>query len=54
MDKLLAFLNGKKTYLIAIVAAGMAFCASMGIVIPEWVMQLLAALGLATLRSAVK
>ena len=54
MDKLLALLNGKKTYLIAIVAAGLAFCASMGIVIPEWVMQLLAALGLATLRAAVK
>jgi len=54
MDKLLALLNGKKTYLIAIVAAGLAFCASMGIVVPEWVMQLLAALGLATLRAAVK
>jgi hypothetical protein len=54
MDKLLKLLEGRKTYLIAIVAAGMAFCASMGIVVPEWVMQLLAALGLATLRAAVK
>jgi hypothetical protein len=54
MENLIKWLNGKKTYLIAIVAAGMAFCASMGIVIPEWVMQLLAALGLATVRAAIK
>jgi hypothetical protein len=54
MDKLLTWLAGKKTYLVALVAAGLAFCASMGIVVPEWVMQLLAALGLASLRAGIK
>lgn len=54
MDKLLKLLEGKKTFLIAIVAAGIAFCSAMGIVVPEWVMQLLAALGLATVRMAIK
>ena len=54
MDKLLTWLAGKKTYLVALAAAGLAFCSSLGIVVPEWVIQLLAALGLATLRSAVK
>jgi hypothetical protein len=54
MDKLLKLLEGKKTYLIAIVAAGLAFCASMGIVVPDWVLQLIAALGLATVRAAIK
>lgn len=54
MDKLLGFLNGKKTYLVAITAAVLAFCNSMGIVIPDFVMQILVALGLATLRAAVK
>jgi hypothetical protein len=54
MDKILKLLEGRKSYIIAIVAAGLAFCASMGIVVPDWVMQLLAALGLATVRSAIK
>ena len=54
MDKLLKLLEGKKSYLVAIVAAGLAFCASMGIVVPDWVIQLLAACGLAAVRSAIK
>ena len=54
MDKLIKLLDGKRTYLVAIVAAGLAFCASMGIVVPDWVMQLLAALGLAAVRASIK
>ena len=54
MDKLLKLFEGKKTYLVALVAAGLAFCASMGYVVPDWVIQLLAALGLATIRAAIK
>ncbi len=54
MNNLLEFLDGKKTYLVAIVAAVLAFCSSMGIVVPDWVMQVLVATGLATLRAAVK
>jgi hypothetical protein len=54
MDKLLAFLKGKKSYLVALIAAGLAFCSAMGIVVPEWVIQLLAACGLAAVRAAIK
>ena len=54
MGKLLKLIEGKRTYLVAIVAAGLAFCASMGIVVPDWVMQLLAALGLAAVRASIK
>jgi hypothetical protein len=54
MGKLLGFLDGKKTYLVALIAAVLAFCSSLGIVIPDYVIQILAALGLATVRSAIK
>jgi len=54
MDKLMKLFEGKRTYLVAIVAAGLAFCASMGIVVPDWVMQILAALGLAAVRASIK
>lgn len=54
LTKILAWLEGKKTYLIALTGAILAALAAMGIVVPEWVMALLASLGLATLRSAVK
>jgi hypothetical protein len=52
--KIIEWFNGKKTYLISITAAILAICASQGIVIPEWIMALLASLGLATLRASVK
>ncbi len=54
MDKLLNFINGKKTY---IVAFGVAICVvlkAFGIVIPEVVFQLLGVAGLGAIRSALK
>ena len=53
MAKLLAWLKGKKTYIIAIIVAIEAGLQSLGIVIPGWVTTLLAALGLGALRAAV-
>jgi hypothetical protein len=54
MQKAIEFLAGKKTYIVALVAAGMAFAQSMGYPIPEWVYAMLAAVGIATVRAAVK
>jgi hypothetical protein len=53
MQKILDILNGKKTYLIATVAAFLAFANAMGWAIPEYVYVILGACGLATVRSAV-
>jgi hypothetical protein len=53
-DKIIAWLEGKRTYLVAITGGILAICASLGVVVPEWVMALLASLGLATLRASVK
>jgi hypothetical protein len=47
------FLDGKKTYLVAIIAAGLAVAQVFGIVVPEYVYTLLAAGGLGALRVAV-
>jgi len=47
------FLEGKKTYIVAIVTAGLAFAQCMGYVVPEYVYTLLAAAGLGALRVAV-
>jgi len=46
-------LNGKKTYIVALITAGIAFAQAMGYVIPEYVYTLLAASGLGALRVAV-
>lgn len=54
MNKLLTFLEGKKTYIIAFATAAVAFAQVMGIVIPEWVFPLLGAAGITTMRSAIK
>lgn len=53
MSGLIAFLEGKKTYITAIVAAGLAVAQALGYPIPEWVYALLGAVGLATLRVAI-
>lgn len=53
MGNLLDFLSGKKTYIVALVAAALAFANSIGYVVPEWVFPLLGALGLATVRQAI-
>jgi hypothetical protein len=54
MQQILDYLSGKKTYIIAITAAALAFANAMGWAIPEYVWALLGALGLGTLRAAVQ
>jgi hypothetical protein len=53
MTKLIDFLKGKKTYIIALTAAALAFAQAMGWPIPEYVYVILGACGLATVRAAV-
>ena len=60
MQKILEFLKGKKTYIVAIFTAILSCWAALhgmnpdGIpVIPEWVWGILAAAGLGTIRSAI-
>jgi len=50
---LLKWLQGKKTYIIAIIVGILAALNQLGIQVPSWVMPLLGALGLATLRAAI-
>jgi hypothetical protein len=50
---MLAFLEGKKTYLIAILAAVTAAVQALGYTIPDWAYGIEAALGLGALRVAV-
>lgn len=47
------FLNGKKTYIAAAVAAAVAGAQALGYVIPEYALTLLAAFGLYGVRSAI-
>ena len=49
-----AFLTGKKTYIVALIAGVIAAAQSLGYVIPEWVFPLLAAAGLTSVRMALK
>ena len=53
MNKLIEWLKGKKTYIVAIVVGILAGLQAYGIVIPEYVYAILAALGLAAVRAAV-
>tara|TARA_R110000868_G_scaffold19473_4_gene83761 strand:- start:1826 stop:1987 length:162 start_codon:yes stop_codon:yes gene_type:complete len=46
-------LKGKKTYVVAAVAAGGAVAQAFGIVIPEYVWILLSAAGLSAVRRAI-
>jgi hypothetical protein len=46
-------LAGKKTYIVALVAAAVAFAQSLGYPIPDFVYGILGALGLVTVRAAV-
>ena len=54
MDKLLKLLDGKKTYIVAILTATGIILQSFGIVIPDFVWQLLGIAGLGAVRSALK
>lgn len=53
MDKVIEFLNGKKTYIIAAIAACTALAQALGYPIPEWVYTLEGAAGLGAVRIAI-
>ena len=53
MNKVLSFLEGKKTYLVALVAGCVAAAQSLGYDVPSYVFEILTALGLYTMRSAI-
>jgi hypothetical protein len=53
MQKLIDYLKGKKTYIIALVIGALAGAQYMGLTIPEYVWVILGACGLGTLRSAI-
>lgn len=50
----MAFLQGKKTYLIAAVAAAGAAASALGYTIPEWAWLLVNAAGLGAVRAAIR
>ncbi len=53
MQDLLKWLDGKKTYIVAILIGVGAAGTAIGWVIPEWVWLLLGAIGLGAVRDAV-
>lgn len=53
MDKLLASLDGKKTYIVAVATGAIALAQMFGVEIPDWVWTLLSAAGLGAVRSAL-
>jgi hypothetical protein len=54
MTSLFDFLDGKKTYIAAAVAALLAGAQALGYDIPQWIYAFLGAFGLGSLRAAVK
>ena len=54
MEQLLKFLNGKKTYIVAILIGICAALQALGITIPEYVYVILGALGFGAVRNAIK
>ena len=54
LDNIWAWLEGKKTYIVAIIGAILGLLQIFGIVVPEWVFAILAAIGLGTVRAAIK
>ena len=53
MVKIIEWLKGKKTYIIAIIGAILGLLPVFGITVPEPVYAVLVALGLATVRAAI-
>lgn len=53
MQNAVAFLSGKKSYVVALVAAATAGAQALGYSVPDWLYALEAALGLGALRVAV-
>jgi hypothetical protein len=50
---MLAIFSGKKTYIVAVLAAAAAAATALGVVIPDAVFVLLGAAGLGAVRSAI-
>jgi hypothetical protein len=53
MEAIATLLKGKKTYIVAVIAAVVAGAQAFGVIIPEWVLPLLGSLGLYTVRAAI-
>lgn len=53
MKNLIGWLKGKKTYIIAVIVGVVGALNYLGIIIPEWIYALLAAIGLGTIRAAI-
>lgn len=53
LNKIEAFLDGKKTYIVAILGGIAGILEASGINIPAWVWPILAALGFGAVRSAI-
>jgi hypothetical protein len=53
VDKILAFLDGKKTYIVTVLIFVHAGVMALGYTIPEWIYMLEAAAGLGAVRSAI-
>lgn len=53
LGKIEAFLDGKKTYIVAIIAGLLGLLTAMGHPTPEWVYVVLGALGLGAVRSSI-
>ncbi len=53
LEKLDKLLQGKKTYIVAILIGVMAGLQAYGIVIPDYVFAILGALGLGAVRSGI-
>ena len=53
LGKIESFLNGKKTYIVALLTGGLGIAMAFGVVIPEWVWTVLAAAGLGAVRSGI-
>jgi hypothetical protein len=54
MKTILAWLEGKKTYLVTAATFVLGGLVAVGVEVPEWLWPLLAAAGLGTLRSGVE
>ena len=54
LEKIGALLQGKKTYIVAVLIGVGAIATQLGYVIPEFAWTLLAALGLGAVRSAIE
>jgi len=54
MKNVITWLNGKKTYVVAIIAGISAAATALGHPIPEWAWALLGSFGLVSLRAAVE